>query len=304
MNLPAKYQSAPVAELSEWGDLAKKTGVIPPTTSREQAMAIVQTGRELGLQPFQSLRSMNFINGRLTMSVQLQLALAKQGGVETPEGWLVEAPDSCTVTLKREKNVVTCTYTMEDAKKAGLTRAGGNYEKYGRQMLRWRAIGDALRLIAPDLVMGLLSPEEAATIDPLPSAPIVTEATSAPVSPSSGAAPEGAGVTTPAPAPHPSSKPDEEKGEAELRDDLGMFCTLIGAASNRTGGQVLFSMTDKGGKYGTEDVNTIRFTAKKTGGGEWSPLRALHSKAKAMWAALDKAQAEDDGLFAERPEGV
>ena len=77
-NVPAVVTS--VAELAAWGDLAKKSGIVPPSTSREQAMAIVQTGRELGLQPFQSLRSMSFISGRLTMSVQLQRPLPTRGG--------------------------------------------------------------------------------------------------------------------------------------------------------------------------------------------------------------------------------
>ena len=162
-NFPAVV--TPVAELAAWGDLAKKSGVVPPSTSREQAMAIVQTGRELGLQPFQSLRSMSFISGRLTMSVQLQLALAKRQGVRLES--LNETGDSCSVTLGRGDERITCTYTLDDARKAGLVKSGGAWEKYGRQMLRWRAIGDALRLIAPDLVMGLLDPIEAESIGPV-----------------------------------------------------------------------------------------------------------------------------------------
>jgi len=163
-NFPAVV--TPVAELAAWGDLAKKSGVVPPSTSREQAMAIVQTGRELGLQPFQSLRSMSFISGRLTMSVQLQLALAKRQGVRLES--LNETNESCSVTLGRGDERITCTYTIDDARKAGLVKPGGAWEKYGRQMLRWRAIGDALRLIAPDLVMGLLDPIEAESIGPVP----------------------------------------------------------------------------------------------------------------------------------------
>jgi len=162
-NVPAA--ATPVAELAAWGDLAKKSGIVPPSTSREQAMAIVQTGRELGLQPFQSLRSMSFISGRLTMSVQLQLALAKRQGVRLES--LNETGDSCSVTLGRGDERITCTYTVDDARKAGLVKSGGAWERYGRQMLRWRAIGDALRLIAPDLVMGLLDPVEAESIEPV-----------------------------------------------------------------------------------------------------------------------------------------
>jgi hypothetical protein len=36
-------------------------------------------------------------------------------------------------------------------------------------MLRWRAIGDALRIIAPDIVMGLLDPDEASSLAPVDS---------------------------------------------------------------------------------------------------------------------------------------
>lgn len=178
----ATRNASGIAELKEWGDFAQKAGVTPQGTTQAQAMAIIQTGREMGLAPMQSLRSMNFIKGRLVMSVQLQLALAKQKGVKVKE--LKEAEASCTVTLERAGEEITCTYTRDDAKKAGLLRDGGNYEKFPRQMLRWRCIGDVLRLIAPDLVMGLLSPEEAESIEeakPTGSSAIQAEVVPAPV---------------------------------------------------------------------------------------------------------------------------
>ena len=143
--------------------LAREAGIIPREMNAAQAQAIILAGREIGLEPLQSLRTMAFINGRLTMSVQLQLALARQrAGVRVEQ--LTETDDSCTVTLARDGERITCTYTLADARRAGLERSHG-WQKYPRQMLRWRAIGDALRIIAPDVVMGLLSPEEAETID-------------------------------------------------------------------------------------------------------------------------------------------
>ena len=153
-----------VLQLSErYMRLAREAGIIPREMNAAQAQAIILAGREIGLEPLQSLRTMAFINGRLTMSVQLQLALARQrAGVRVEQ--LTETDDSCTVTLARDGERITCTYTLADARRAGLERSHG-WQKYPRQMLRWRAIGDALRIIAPDVVMGLLSPEEAETID-------------------------------------------------------------------------------------------------------------------------------------------
>jgi len=147
--------------------MARAAGMIPPDINDPQAMIIIAAGQEMGLQPLQSLRTMSFIRGRLTMTVQLQLALSRQRAgvrVETLE----ESADgtAVTVTLVRDGERVTVTYTLADARRAGLADQR-NWRLYPRQMLRWRAIGDALRIIAPDVVMGLLDPDEASSLDPL-----------------------------------------------------------------------------------------------------------------------------------------
>ncbi|MBI5885289.1 MAG: recombinase RecT [Deltaproteobacteria bacterium] len=152
-----------IQTLKEWGAFAQQSGIVPQGTSQHQAMAIIQTGVELGLAPMQSLRSMSFVKGRLVMSVQLQLALARQRGVKVVK--IDEKDGYCGVTLERQGEEVSCAYTLQDARKAGLVKQDGNWDKYPKQMLRWRAIGDALRLLAPDLVMGLLSQEEAEGIE-------------------------------------------------------------------------------------------------------------------------------------------
>lgn len=157
-----------IQTLKEWGAFAQQSGIVPQGTTQHQAMAIIQTGIELGLAPMQSLRSMSFVKGRLVMSVQLQLALARQRGVKVIK--IDENDGSCAVIIERQGESVTCAYTLQDARKAGLVKQDGNWDKYPKQMLRWRAIGDALRLLAPDLVMGLLSQEEAEGIDE-PAAP-------------------------------------------------------------------------------------------------------------------------------------
>ena len=166
----ASYPSK-IKEISEWAKIAKNAGMLPNNMNAYQAMAIIATGMEMGLQPFQSLRMMSFIRGRLVMAVQLQLALAREKcGVKLVE--VKDGDDFCEVTLARGDEKVTTKFTVEDAKKAGLINPDpkkyreSNWGKYQRQMLRWRAIGDALRLIAPDLVFGLLSPEEAETLPP------------------------------------------------------------------------------------------------------------------------------------------
>jgi hypothetical protein len=193
--------------------LAREAGIIPREMNAAQAQAIILAGRELGLEPLQSLRTMAFVNGRLTMTVQLQLALARQRvGVRVEQ--LTETDDSCTVTLARDRERITCTYTLADARRAGLERSH-SWQKYPRQMLRWRAIGDALRIIAPDVVMGLLSPEEAETIDISMSA---TDDVSPAALPSAESAPES--------EPEPEPQPDQTR-EGNGHDHSAEQATLL-----------------------------------------------------------------------------
>lgn len=146
--------------------VAIDAGIVPPTLKPATIQAIVAAGLEMGLQPFHALRSLYFVQGRLLMSVQAQLALARRAGVKVVE--LKDEANSCTVTLARDNEKVTCTYTIEDARRAGLLdKSNSNWAKYPRQMLRWRAIGDALRIIAADVLLGVYDPHEFTDIDHL-----------------------------------------------------------------------------------------------------------------------------------------
>ena len=169
-------------DIKEVATLALQSGLLPSGTTPPQVMAMIHIGREIGLQPFQAVKCMAFIKGRLTMAVQLQLSLARQrAGVKIKE--LLSTDTNCKITLSRDDETITCEYSIEDAIRAGLLKETepcryadckcknnpdyhkSGWQKYPRQYLRWRAIGDALRLIAPDIIMGLISPEEAETLE-------------------------------------------------------------------------------------------------------------------------------------------
>jgi hypothetical protein len=50
-------------------------------------------------------------------------------------------------------------FTMDDARKAGLSDKI-TWKQYPANMLRWRAVGNALHIVCPDVVVGLYTPEE------------------------------------------------------------------------------------------------------------------------------------------------
>lgn len=126
----------------------------------EQALVIIMTGTELGLTVNQALRSIQVVKGKPNLSADLIVALVKRS--ELCESWeVVESTNTlCTIETKRvtDKNPRRLTWTLEDAKRAGIN--GDMYTKYPRQMLRHRCSADLAREVYPDLVLGLYAPEE------------------------------------------------------------------------------------------------------------------------------------------------
>jgi hypothetical protein len=101
------------------------------------------------------------IKGRLFLSAQLLRALAMQNG------YLVERTDStdesCTATLFRPSTgelIGSATYTMEDARKAGLIRQGSAWQTNPARMLWARASKNVIVDFAPQIALGISLDDE------------------------------------------------------------------------------------------------------------------------------------------------
>lgn len=57
-------------------------------------------------------------------------------------------------------------WTLEDARRAGLLDRGENWQKYPRAMLRARLISEGVRTIFPGVAIGLYTPEEVVEFTP------------------------------------------------------------------------------------------------------------------------------------------
>lgn len=154
--------------LSEVKELASQLSgaqTLPEALRKSPAdiMAIVMTGAELGLAPMQSIRALSIIKGKPTLSADAMGALVRS------------RPDICEFLALRESTAMKATYetrrvgektsttmsfTMEDAKTAGL--GGDNWRKFPAAMLRARALSAICRAVYPDLMLGLYDPDELA----------------------------------------------------------------------------------------------------------------------------------------------
>lgn len=130
---------------------------------------VISVGEFLGLNAATALMNIYNVNGMPTMKADLKLALAKRH----PEyaGCEIDAnAERCIVKMKRRnengtEEAITSTFTIEDAKRAGLFPKKDNWRMYPQRMLKARAISYAVNDLFPDIVFGMLSSEEAQDID-------------------------------------------------------------------------------------------------------------------------------------------
>lgn len=127
----------------------------------EEAAMLILTGVELGLSPMLALRGIYVVSGKPVLSADLMVAVVRRSG--QCESWRVveSTTDRCTITTRRrgEAHDATRTWTMVDAKRAGVT-GKSVWTQYPAAMLRHRCAADLAREVYPDVLMGLYDPEE------------------------------------------------------------------------------------------------------------------------------------------------
>jgi hypothetical protein len=127
--------------------------------------AAILYGRELGLEPMTSLRSVNIIKGRPALTAEAMRAMVLAAGHDIRFQEMTSARCVIVGRRKGQDETTTVTFTMDDAKKMGVG-GGQQYAKMPRQMLAARATSELCRLIFADVIGGLISDVEAEDGEP------------------------------------------------------------------------------------------------------------------------------------------
>lgn len=136
----------------------------------EQVMVAIMAGAELGLAPFQALQSFAIVNNRPTLWGDGLMAVARAQGIkanETIEGQGEDAVAHCEVTRPDTGETIARSFSVADAKKAGLWNKAGPWQQYPRRMLQMRARAWALRDGCADMLRGFQVREEVEDYQPL-----------------------------------------------------------------------------------------------------------------------------------------
>lgn len=134
-----------------------KSGMIPSHYKTPEAVLVaVLTGRELGFSPLRAVNTLYVIDGKPSLYAQALKAMAiSAGGKFESANW---DDTMCTIRATRGDWVEEYTYTLEDAKKAGLAERD-NWRKRPKNMLYARCVAVLINNMFADVVAGLSAKE-------------------------------------------------------------------------------------------------------------------------------------------------
>jgi len=298
--------------LTEAIDLAKMvahSGMVPKQYEGNVGGVLIamQMGAEVGLAPLSAVQNIAVINGRPSIwgDAMLALCLAHptcEDIVEEDHADIAKNGSATCIAKRRGRAPVKRTFSVEDAKKAGLWGKGGPWSQYPNRMLQMRARGFALRDAFPDALRGIISTEEARDITNVVEAKAewADELSQGTHSFKRNAEPEKAKeparekttpapvpVPTPIPAPEPEPEPEHDTETGEVADTAAAKCVRVMAAKT-TG--------DLAKLFDGEERKTVKAAIKK----RLAELQAERSEREAQNTAPEQLPTPPDDVDQER----
>jgi len=148
-----------------------RAGVIPDALRGKpnDLFAVLLTARDLGVALTTAIREFHVIKGRVTLSPKVRLAMVNQvGQTKGWEVWPDPGNNAEVATWHAIKNGRAHRFTLTmaemqdvidlETKKALVDKQ--NWKSYGRNMLKWRALGYLLDEVFPEVGTGIYSPDE------------------------------------------------------------------------------------------------------------------------------------------------
>lgn len=165
--VPANFQEAfQIAEMLSQSEMVPKNYQRKPN----DIVIAMAMGAELGFQPLQSLQNIAVINGRPSVwgDAFRALIIGAPDLVEFKE-WYENDTANCLIKRRLASGAVVefhGSFSLEDAKQAGLLGKQGPWTQYTKRMQQWRALGFAGRDAYADRLRGIWLDVEAQDLPP------------------------------------------------------------------------------------------------------------------------------------------
>jgi hypothetical protein len=149
-----------MSDVAKLADYISDTDFVPKSLRNKPAAiaACILTGRELGIGPMQSLKSIYMVQGVPSLSAEYKRARALAAGHEIS----IDETNSTRCIIRGRRagtdRWVTITWTMDMAKRAKLD-GKETWRAYPQRLLQARASGELCDLLFPDATLGLATTE-------------------------------------------------------------------------------------------------------------------------------------------------
>lgn len=149
-------------EALRFAEILSKSTIIPKDFANNPGniLVAIQWGMELGLQPMQAMQNIAVINGRPSLWGDAVIGLVKSSPLCEYITEEVTDDEAVCKVKRRGEPEQSRTFTVADAKKAGLIGKQGPWTQYPKRMMQMRARSWALRDVFPDVLRGMPIAEE------------------------------------------------------------------------------------------------------------------------------------------------
>lgn len=158
------YQPATLPSLLDFANAIAKSSIAPPDARGDVAAvaAMLAFGASRGMMWAQSLNEISVIKGKISASAALLHTWVQQSPDCETFDVIESTAERAVIRVKRKDwtDYRTYSYSIEDAKRAGIMRQGGAWFTNPRAMLVARARSGAARLWFPGVVTGVYASEE------------------------------------------------------------------------------------------------------------------------------------------------
>jgi hypothetical protein len=155
--VPSRDDLASIAELAR-SIMGARGQMFPKELDTPgKVYAVMAYGLDLGVRPMTALRSIYVVNGRPEPSAQLMLGIVMAAEPDATMEIVELTDELCTMRINRPSRDMRAeyTYTLADAKRAGLVKQNNPWALYPRDMLRHACVKRLCRAYAPDLIQGI-----------------------------------------------------------------------------------------------------------------------------------------------------
>jgi hypothetical protein len=153
-----------MGELMEFAKMAANTDMVPKDfKGKPEAIVIAcMMGHELGLPPLAALQNIAVINGRPSVWGDALLAIVQASGEldDINEVYDTETSTAHCHVVRKGRTPQTRSFSLQDAKNAGLLGKQGPWKQYPQRMQQLRARAFALRDVFADQLRGIRVVEE------------------------------------------------------------------------------------------------------------------------------------------------